>query len=96
MFQEKPPGALVHEISLDRRDPLELGRQSVECPRAIGRSLGDILYNAPQYPQKQQRGSKLTERIFVYNFLEFIVAHLCEVVTVDVLLELFVGPTVEE
>jgi len=45
VFQEKPSGALECNVSLDRRNSLELRSQSVESSRAIWGPLSDILHN---------------------------------------------------
>ena len=47
LLQEEPPGTLEH-VTVNGRDPLELGSKGVESSCAIGRTLCDIFQNACQ------------------------------------------------
>ena len=94
VFQEEPSGTLEHHVSMDRRDPLELRCQNVEGSRVIGRSLGNILYNTSQYARDRRNDLNPTGRIMFDEFCELMSTHSREVVIVDVLRELFIGPEV--
>ena len=79
---------------MDRRDPFELRCQNVEGSRVIWRSLGNILYNTSQYLRDHRNGLNPTGRIMFYELFELVFTHRREVVIVDVLRELFIGPEV--
>ena len=84
---------MEHEVALDGRDPFKLRRKSVEGSCAIGRALRDIFHNLRQ--QSESHRDKLvkpTRRILIYDLLKLVATQRWEVVVVDVLLELCIGP----